>query len=192
MLSFIASCGCLAIAPRAYAAGSLCSLTRNNQSGKQGYFKGSSAAEKDADDVYKTLGLGKRNIPIYASFEIGNAAAFGNLNGNGPAIAYNPDFMTGLYAINDWAPASVIAHEIGHHFSTAKTSHQSHRRELGADEVSGCAMAWMDASEEQAIAAMTKGLPINSGSSTHPGTQQRVTAITQAFNNCNKIKLQTK
>jgi len=147
----------------------------------------SSAAERDADDVFKALGLGPRNIPVFASFEIANAAAYPNLQGQGPAIVYNPDFLTKLYKINSWAPASVIAHEIGHHVAKDRANPNSHRRELAADEVSGCALAWLGTNLDQATVAMTRGLPVNSGSPSHPGTQQRVDAITQAFSYCRNI-----
>ncbi len=185
------SCACFALsAGSAWAAGSLCAMTRSNPGGRRGTHPGSSAADKDADDVFEALGLGRRTIPIFASYEVENAAAFPNLNNAGPAIVYNPDFMTRLYNINDWAPASVIAHEIGHHVARDRGNSSSHRRELAADEVSGCAMAWMGASRQQATVAMTKGLPVNAGSPSHPGTDQRVQAITQAYSECGNLRSQ--
>ena len=184
------ACSCMPfIFSASHAAGSssLCAFTRMNAGGNRGFFKASAAAIKDADDVYLALGLGKRNIPIYATYEVANAAAFPNLNG-ARAIAYNPDFMSQLYDIDGWAPVSVMAHEIGHHFAKNSTNRNSHRRELAADQVSGCAMAWMNASENEATVAMLKGLPVNSGSPSHPGTNERVNVISRAFSKCGRLK----
>lgn len=184
------ACGCIPLSTtNSFAAesSSLCVFTKPNTGGRSGFFRASAAAIKDADDVYAALGLGKRNIPVYASYQIQNAAAFSNING-GRAIAYNPDFMSRLYEIDDWAPVSVMAHEIGHHFSNTSNSSNSHRRELGADQVSGCAMAWMNASISEATAAMLKGLPVNSGSPSHPGTSDRVDIIRHSFAECTRLK----
>jgi hypothetical protein len=166
----------------AHAAGSLCAMTRMNTAAAPGLYEASPAARKDLDDVMAALQL-TVNIPIYASEQVANAAAYPNLSG-GPAIVYNPDFMTRLYEINDWAPASVVAHEFGHHVAQQRAHPNSHTRELAADEVSGCAMAWMGATEAQATIAMIKGLPVTAGSSTHPGTAQRVAAIEAAYREC--------
>ena len=95
--------------------------------------------------------------------------------------------MSQLYEIDDWAPVSVMAHEIGHHFARDSTNRNSHRRELAADQVSGCAMAWMNASENEATVAMLKGLPVNTGSPSHPGTSERVKAISRSFSKCLRL-----
>jgi len=172
---------------QAEAAGSLCNLTRMNPSGMPGLKEGSRAAKKDVADVLEALHFGG-SIPIFASLKVANAAAFPNLQGIGRAIVYNPHFMTALYNINEWAPTSVIAHEIGHHIGLHQTSPNSHERELAADSVSGCALAWMGATEWQAIVAMTKGLPISAGTPSHPATVRRVAAIRRSFATCKDLK----
>ena len=184
ILSALATVPITVIGGAAHAAGSLCAMTRMNPGAAPGIISGSKAAKKDVRDVLAGLGMESLKIPVYASRQVQNAAAFANLGGRGPAIVYNPEFMSRLYDINDWAPASVIAHEIGHHVAKRRADPNSHVRELAADEVSGCAMAWMQATEDQALVAMTKGLPITPGSPTHPGTAERVAAIRRAYRNC--------
>lgn len=169
-------------ARKTFAAGSLCAMTKMNPEGSRGLYKGSRAAQKDLADVMAALDI-QLEIPIFASEQVQNAAAFPNLNG-GPAIIYNPDFLTDLYSINDWAPASVIAHEFGHHVARRRSDPNSHVREIAADEVSGCAMAWMQATEDEATVAMTRGLPVTAGSQSHPGTAARIEAIRRAYREC--------
>lgn len=167
----------------AHADGSLCIFTRGAPASPLANLENpTEAALKDVKDVMTYLGYDE-TIPIYAG-AVANAAAFPAQGGRGPFIVYNPDFLTRLFDINDWAATSVIAHEIGHHIAIDADNPSSHRRELAADEVSGCAMARMGASLEDATAAMLKGLPTNSGSPTHPGTRDRVRVITTAYNRC--------
>lgn len=170
-----------------HAQQSLCVFTiHNNAQSANAINPGSPSALKDTKDALELLGLSNLDFPTYAMTSIGNAAAFPNLQGQGPAIAYNPDFMTRLYAIESWAPFSVIAHEIGHHVASERNHPSSHVRELAADRVSGCAMARAGASLDQAFAAVTQGLPVNTGSPTHPGTRQRIQVIREGYQSCRR------
>ncbi len=167
----------------AYAEGSLCVFTRNLVQNPQHQLEApSEAAQSDVKDVMSSLGYAG-SIQIYAG-PVANAAAYPAQAGQPRFIIYNPDFLTGLFNINDWAGTSVIAHEIGHHIAIDANSTNSHRRELAADEISGCALARMGASLQDATAAMLRGLPINKGSPTHPATADRTQAIETAWKRC--------
>ncbi len=176
-------CMSLSVSSGVVAAGSLCVFTRGQPQNPLANLEApTEAAIKDVADVMTYLGYDAR-IPIFAG-PVANAAAYPPQAGRDGFIVYNPDFLTRLFEINDWAATSVIAHEIGHHLAIDASHPNSHRRELAADEISGCAMARMGATLEDATAAMLKGLPTNSGSPTHPGTRQRINAIETAYRRC--------
>ena len=105
-----------------------------------------------------------------------------------PVIVYNANFLGSLYQKNQWAPISVVAHEVGHHINNdASWSRQmgAHpwSRELGADFISGCALARMGASLADATTALNSmfdGL----GSPSHPDTPRRVNAVREGWEAC--------
>ncbi len=176
-------CASLLLSGSVLADGSLCVFTRGQPQNPLANLEAPTAAAiKDVADVMTYLGYDTR-IQIFAG-PVANAAAYPPQGGRDGFIVYNPDFLTRLFDINDWAATSVIAHEIGHHLAIDANHPNSHRRELAADEISGCAMARMGATLEDATAAMLRGLPTNSGSPTHPGTSERINAIETAYNRC--------
>jgi hypothetical protein len=61
-----------------------------------------------------------------------------------PSIIYNADFLGDLFACNEMAGMTVLAHEVGHHAMLDTTWMGQFRhpwvKELGADWVSGLAL----------------------------------------------------
>jgi hypothetical protein len=101
------------------------------------------------------------------------------------AILYNPVFLEEVTerAGTEWAAASVIAHELGHHYY-GHAHDAAHglppgvvrERELEADYFSGYVLARMGAAARDAEAAQ-EILFDEAPSETHPGSQDRMRAI---------------
>lgn len=116
---------------------------------------------------------------------VGNAAA-DVINGQ-PVVIYNPDFLNKLYKCALYAPATVLAHEIGHHANadTHWPSQNKHpwTRELRADWISGVALRKLGASLDQAESGIMCFDPYGPGSSSHPNSQLRLQAISDGWHN---------
>jgi hypothetical protein len=101
-------------------------------------------------------------------------------------ILYNPIFFNGVSRItNDkWATIALLAHEIGHHVKkhTARKGGNAHEIELQADEFAGVVLRKMGATLEQAQAVMYYISTIK-GSTSHPGREDRLLAISRGWNN---------
>ena len=100
-------------------------------------------------------------------------------------IAYNPNFMSEVRsatANNDWAPISIMAHEIGHHLSghTIMPGGSQPPTELEADKFSGFVLYKMGAMLTDAQKAMNTLVPEADGA-THPGRSKRVRAIQEGW-----------
>lgn len=122
------------------------------------------------------------SIPIYIA-GIENACA--SLGPNGEAIiTYNPLFLGNLYQINQWAPISVLAHEVGHHINADITWYGSFQhpwsRELRADYVSGYVLFKLGASLSDAQSAFRSSFSLF-GSPSHPDTPRRLDALTAGY-----------
>jgi hypothetical protein len=95
-------------------------------------------------------------------------------------IIYNPDFINNLqYASNSrWAIIALFAHEIGHHVKghTHKKSGSRPHLELEADEFAGYVLQKMGAPLEESAIVM-QYIATFKGSKTHPGRNDRTTAI---------------
>lgn len=122
-------------------------------------------------------------IPIYQS-SVSDACAFADIYGN-KIITYNPNFLNYLYSNNQWAPISVIAHEVGHHYSGHSTWYgtflHSWTRELQADFVSGYVLYKLGCPTAQdALSAMNVMFTYN-GTSSHPDTPKRMDALVQGY-----------
>ncbi len=111
-------------------------------------------------------------------------------------IAYNASFMDDVRtatANNNWAPISIMAHEIGHHLSghTIQPGGSQPPTELEADKFSGYVLYKMGAVLADAQKAMNTLVPETDGA-THPGRGKRIRAIedgwkqacTQQAGNC--------
>ena len=133
-------------------------------------------------EIIDVVGLKPRFELRAANIE--NAAAV-IYNGN-RYILYNEDFLA---AINnavrtDWAGVSILAHEIGHHLNghTLARSGSNPADELEADEFSGFVLRKMGASLAEAQAAINL-LSEERTSSTHPGRNYRLAAISKGWRN---------
>jgi len=96
-------------------------------------------------------------------------------------IAYNRGFMDQVRQAtrnNDWAPVSIMAHEIGHHLSghTITPGGSQPPTELEADRFSGFVLYKMGSSLSDAKKALETLVPEQDGR-THPGRRKRVAAI---------------
>ncbi len=101
-------------------------------------------------------------------------------------IAYNKDFMAQVRQAtqnNNWAPISIMAHEIGHHLSghTIMPGGSQPPTELEADKFSGFVLYKMGAARADAQKAIETLVP-ETQSKTHPGRSTRVSAIQQGWN----------
>jgi Peptidase family M48 len=134
-------------------------------------------------DIIAVVGL-KANFEVMASAAVANAAAI-TYRGK-RFIAYNPAFISKLNvaAGNKWASVSVLAHEIGHHLNghTLLNTGSQPPLELEADEFSGFVLQKMGATLDQSLAAMKVAADYKQ-SITHPGKQDRLSAITKGWNN---------
>lgn len=133
-------------------------------------------------EIIDVIGLKPRFELRAANIE--NAAAV-VYNGN-RYILYNEDFLDAINnAVHtDWAGVSILAHEIGHHLNghtlTRKGSNPAD--ELEADEFSGFVLRKMSASLAEAQAAINL-LSDERTSSTHPGRNYRLAAISKGWRN---------
>jgi len=143
--------------------------------------QGSGRAFQDVETALRVLNV-RGNIAIYQSHSVGNAAA--SVSGpNVGQIVYNPDFMGKMYYLNQWAPVSILAHEVGHIIGPSVWSVDSWSRELGADYVSGCALKRMGVSFSDATAALNSMFSAF-GSPSHPDTPSRIDAMKKGYQEC--------
>lgn len=143
-------------------------------------FVSDEAAQRALARVMKHTGL-ESNFAIMAA-NVPNAAAV--IQGQTRYILYNQGFIMKVQdlAKTDWAGLSILAHEIGHHLQghTLLPGGSRPEIELQADKYSGFILKQMGASLEQAQAAMN-ALSHDVGSSTHPGKQARLAAISNGW-----------
>lgn len=145
-------------------------------------FSGQGAGAKVVAEIMKFTGL-PQNFDVIEG-QVPNAAAVIVL---GPdqlprrVIAYNRRFMDQVREAtrnNDWAPVSIMAHEIGHHLSghTITPGGSQPPTELEADKFSGFVLYKMGSSLADAQKALETLVPEQDGK-THPGRGKRVAAI---------------
>jgi hypothetical protein len=145
------------------------------------------SGETVVGEIMKFTGL-PQNFDVVEHPEVPNAAAIIML---GPdklprrVIAYNPAFMNDVRkatANNNWAPISIMAHEIGHHLSghTIQPGGSQPPTELEADKFSGFVLYKMGAALVDAQKAMNALVPDRDGP-THPGRGRRVRAIAEGW-----------
>ena len=105
-------------------------------------------------------------------------------------IVYDNRFLESLdrYAGTKWASISVLAHEMGHHYYNHMVSGTGSTlpKELQADYFSGYVIAKMGASLAEARAAMSQ-IASPQASSSHPAKADRLSAITNGWNNGSTI-----
>ncbi|RYF77112.1 MAG: hypothetical protein EOO29_22090 [Comamonadaceae bacterium] len=100
-------------------------------------------------------------------------------------IAYNPAFMGDVIQAtksNNWAPVSIMAHEIGHHLSghTIVPGGSQPPIELESDKFSGFVLYKMGAPLADAQRAIATLIPEKDGE-THPGRKKRLAAIANGW-----------
>lgn len=145
-----------------------------------------SEGESVVAEIMKYTGL-PQNFEVVVG-EVPNAAA---LIVVGPdklprrVIAYNRQFMGSVVKAtqnNNWAPVSIMAHEIGHHLSghTLMPGGSQPPIELEADKFSGFVLYKMGAPLADAQKAIETLAPEQDGQ-THPGRPKRVVAIQQGW-----------
>ncbi|MFH6994562.1 hypothetical protein [Flavobacterium sp. FlaQc-48] len=132
--------------------------------------------------VCATLGISE--IPVYRG-EVQNACAFADNFGN-RFITYNPNFLNYLYTNNQWAPISVLAHEVGHHFGMHSSWYGSFlhpwTKELQSDYISGYVLYKLGCpSIQDALSAMNLMFSYT-GTASHPDSPKRMDALIQGYN----------
>lgn len=146
----------------------------------QGLAQPTPLAIKVIGDVCTVLGI--QYITIYQG-NVGNACA--SMYGGMPIVTYNYHFLNYMQSKNSWAPVSVIAHEVGHHYNADATMlgafKHSWTKELRADFISGYALYKLGASLEDSQAAF-RIMYSRMGSPTHPDTPKRMAALEQGWN----------
>ncbi|MDJ1496354.1 TPM domain-containing protein [Cytophagaceae bacterium DM2B3-1] len=133
-------------------------------------------------EIMKFTGL-PQNFEVMEA-DVPNAAAIivmGKDNLPHRVIAYNKQFMNEVRTAtqnSNWAPISVLAHEIGHHLCghTIMPGGSQPPTELEADKFSGFVLYKMGAVLADAQKAINTLIPVEDGP-THPGRPKRLNAI---------------
>lgn len=145
------------------------------------------AGQQVVAEIMKYTGL-PQNFDVLPHPQVPNAAAVilvGDDKLPHRVIAYNEKFMADVQkatANNNWAPVSIMAHEVGHHLSghTIQPGGSQPPTELEADKFSGYVLYKMGALLADAQKAMNTLVPEADGP-THPGRGKRVTAIAEGW-----------
>jgi hypothetical protein len=144
--------------------------------------KGGGTGKQVVAEIMKYTGLPANFVVVEG--KVPNAAA---VIMQGPdqvprrVIAYNPAFMGQVIEAtksNNWAPVSIMAHEIGHHLSghTIVPGGSQPPIELESDKFSGFVLYKMGAPLADAQRAIATLIPEKDGE-THPGRKKRLAAI---------------
>ena len=145
------------------------------------------AGQQVVAEIMKYTGL-PQNFDVLPHPQVPNAAAVilvGDDKLPHRVIAYNEKFMADVQkatANNNWAPISIMAHEVGHHLSghTIQPGGSQPPTELEADKFSGYVLYKMGALLADAQKAMNTLVPEADGP-THPGRGKRVNAIAEGW-----------
>ena len=148
--------------------------------------KGGSSGKQVVAEIMKYTGLPANFVVVEG--QVPNAAA---VIMAGPdkvprrVIAYNPSFMGDVIRAtkaNNWAPVSIMAHEIGHHLSghTIVPGGSQPPIELESDKFSGFVLYKMGAPLADAQRAIATLIPEADGE-THPGRRKRLAAIANSW-----------
>ena len=148
--------------------------------------KGGSSGKQVVAEIMKYTGLPANFVVVEG--QVPNAAA---VIMAGPdkvprrVIAYNPSFMGDVIRAtkaNNWAPVSIMAHEIGQHISghTIVPGGSQPPIELESDKFSGFVLYKMGAPLADAQRAIATLIPEADGE-THPGRRKRLAAIANGW-----------
>jgi len=128
------------------------------------------------------------NFNIIPNNDISTAIAY--LKNNKRYIAYNPKFIEKLdtETSTNWASVSVLAHEIGHHFSGhTLIKKQSLENELIADQFSGFILHQMGATLDEAKTALST-IGHEMDTTKHPTKNKRLIALIKGWKNAKNLK----
>lgn len=133
--------------------------------------------------IMKFTGL-PQNFEVMEAPQVPNACAVILQGDDGlpkRVIAYSAKFMQSVSTAtenNNWAPISIMAHEIGHHLCghTIMPGGSQPPTELEADKFSGYVLYKMGATLDDAQKAIKTLVP-DEESQTHPARSRRITAI---------------
>lgn len=150
------------------------------------FSKGGSSGKQVVAEIMRYTGLPANFVVVEG--QVPNAAA---VIMAGPdkvprrVIAYNPAFMGEVIRAtqaNNWAPVSIMAHEIGHHLSghTIVPGGSQPPIELESDKFSGFVLYKMGAPLKDAQNAIATLIPEADGQ-THPGRKKRLAAIASGW-----------
>ncbi|GAA4008528.1 hypothetical protein GCM10022408_20850 [Hymenobacter fastidiosus] len=136
-------------------------------------------------EITDVVGL-KPRFELRATTAVQNAAAV--VYDGHRYLLYNPQFVATVNRAGrtDWAGISILAHEMGHHLNghTLLAGGSKPADELEADEFSGFVLRKMGASLAESQAAMAV-ISDDAASLTHPGRANRLTAISQGWQQAN-------
>ena len=138
-------------------------------------------AKEILDKMLQTINW-QENFRIQEKNGIQNAYA--TIINNVRWIVYDNNFLEDVdaYTKTKWASISILAHEMGHHYYDHVVSSKGSTvpKEIEADAFSGYIMAKLGATKEQSIAAI-QAIASDKASSTHPGKNDRVNAISSGW-----------
>ena len=148
--------------------------------------KGGSSGKQVVAEIMRYTGLPANFVVVEG--QVPNAAAViiaGPDKVPRRVIAYNPAFMGEVIRAtqaNNWAPVSIMAHEIGHHLSghTIVPGGSQPPIELESDKFSGFVLYKMGAPLKDAQNAIATLIPEADGQ-THPGRRKRLAAIASGW-----------
>ncbi|AVO49997.1 hypothetical protein C6568_12590 [Melaminivora suipulveris] len=148
--------------------------------------KGGSSGREVVAEIMKYTGLPANFVVVEG--QVPNAAAIIMLDDRKVprrVIAYNSSFMGEVIRAtraNNWAPVSIMAHEIGHHLSghTIVPGGSQPPIELESDKFSGFVLYKMGAPLKDAQNAIATLVPEQDGA-THPGRRKRLSAIADGW-----------
>ena len=148
--------------------------------------KGGGTGKQVVAEIMKYTGLPANFVVVEG--KVPNAAAVimqGSDQVPRRVIAYNPAFMGQVIEAtksNNWAPVSIMAHEIGHHLSghTIVPGGSQPPIELESDKFSGFVLYKMGAPLADAQRAIATLIPEADGE-THPGRRKRLAAIANGW-----------
>ena len=147
-------------------------------------FNSDNEATQAMKSIMKLTGL-PANFELKAA-DVDNAVAVVMRNVEPPKryVLYNQTFFTDIkkQTGTKYAALSILAHEIGHHLAGHTLSETGSRPllELEADRFSGYILRKVNASLDQAQAAIKKVCP-EKGNETHPGKSARLAAIANGW-----------
>jgi hypothetical protein len=132
-------------------------------------------------NVCQTLVISQ--IPVFQG-DVANACAFADDLGN-RIITYNPNFLNYLYTNNQWAPISVLAHEVGHHYAMHSSWYGTFMhpwtKELQSDYISGYVLFKLGCPTIQDALSAMNLMFTYTGSASHPDSPKRMDALIQGY-----------